>query len=69
MSIETKPSGLPVDIAAELRAAAERAAQGIRDPEAARKSCEHMDQVREAIREQRGIQDVGVEIIRSMRAR
>lgn len=57
----------PAEVMAELREAAKRAVSGIRDPEIMRKACEHMDQVREEIRERFGVQDLGVEIIREMR--
>jgi hypothetical protein len=38
---------LPPDILAELQAAAERAARGERDSEAARRSCARMNRMRE----------------------
>jgi hypothetical protein len=58
---------ISADAMAELKEAARRAAQGIRDPEMMRRACQHMDQVRDEIRQRHGVQDIGVEIIRDMR--
>jgi hypothetical protein len=58
---------IPLAIMAELKEAAEKAAKGIRDPEAARMACERMDRMREKNRKLYGSQDVGVDIIREMR--
>ena len=58
---------IPLAIMDELKEAAEKAAKGIRDPDAARLACERMDRMREKNRKLFGIQDVGVEIIREMR--
>lgn len=52
---------------AELQAAADRAARGIRDPEIMRQACESMDRLREEIRLQHGILDIGVPSIRKLR--
>jgi hypothetical protein len=62
---DNKP--IPADVMAELKEAARRAALGIRDPEIMREACQHMDQVREEIRQRSGVQDIGVDIIRDMR--
>lgn len=58
---------IPQQIMAELQAAADRAAKGIRDPEIAAKACERMDQLREEIRREHGILDIGVPAIRELR--
>jgi rRNA-processing protein FCF1 len=58
---------IPHSIMAELREAADKAAKGLRDLEAARQACERMDRMREKNRQLFGEQDVGVEIIRAMR--
>jgi hypothetical protein len=58
---------ISVEMMAELQQAADNAAKGIRDPEAARKACERMDRMREANRKRFGEQDIGVDIIREMR--
>ena len=63
----TEKHGVPADVLAELTQAAERAARGIRDPEAMRQACERMDRIREANRRKFGEADIGVEIIRSLR--
>ncbi len=52
---------------AELRQAAEQAAQGVRDPEAVRRACEEMDRIREEIRREHGVLDIGVPAIRALR--
>ncbi len=52
---------------AELQAAADRAAQGIRDPETMLRACERMDRLREEIRRKYGILDIGVPAIRELR--
>ena len=58
---------IPPDVMADLQEAAERAAKGIHDPEVMRRACEHMDRLSEEIRQQMGVQDIGVQIIREMR--
>ncbi|HTU91179.1 MAG TPA: hypothetical protein VMF69_13960 [Gemmataceae bacterium] len=64
----TEPNNLiPPQIMAELQAAADRAAKGIRDPEIMAKACERMDQLREEIRRQHGILDIGVPANRELR--
>ena len=57
------------ELMAELQLAADRAAKGIRDPEAARLACERMDRRREENRRKFGEQDVAVQIIRELRDR
>jgi hypothetical protein len=64
----TEPdSVIPPQVMAELQAAADRAAKGIRDPEAMLQACERMDRLREEIRRQHGILDIGVPAIRELR--
>ncbi len=58
---------IPPQVMAELQAAADRAAQGIRDPEIMLQACERMDRLREEIRRQHGILDIGVPAIRELR--
>jgi succinate dehydrogenase/fumarate reductase flavoprotein subunit len=66
--METKVrSTIPSEIMAELQEAAVRAAKGIRDPEAMRKACEEMDRIREEIRREHGVLDIGVPSIRALR--
>jgi hypothetical protein len=52
---------------AELQAAADRAAKNIRDPQIMLQACERMDRLREEIRRQHGILDIGVPAIRELR--
>jgi hypothetical protein len=64
----TEPNSLiPPQVMAELQAAADRVAEGIRDPEIMAKACERMDQLREEIRRKHGILDIGVPAIRELR--
>ena len=67
MSIDTSPARIPPDLMAELQAAADRAATGVRDPEAMRKASEDMDRIREEIRRQHGVLDIGGPAIRELR--
>jgi hypothetical protein len=58
---------IPADILAELRAATDRAARGVRDPEVMRRACERMDRMREDLRRRTGDLDVAVELVREGR--
>jgi hypothetical protein len=58
---------IPPEVMAELQQAAERAAAGVRDPEAMRRACERMDRLREEIRRKHGVLDIGVPAIRGLR--
>ena len=60
-------TGIPPDLMAELRHAAERAATGVRDPEAMRQACERMDRISEQIRARHGVLDIGAPAIRALR--
>jgi hypothetical protein len=62
-----KNETISTDLMAELRAATIRAAQGVRDPDVMRRSCERMDQMREDLRRRTGDLDVAVELIREGR--
>jgi hypothetical protein len=52
---------------AELQEAADRAAKGIRDPDAMRKALARLAVAREELRKRVGILDVSVDLIRSAR--
>ena len=52
---------------ARLQDAADKAARGVRDPEAMRKACDRMDRLREKIRQQHGLLDIAVPAIRDLR--
>jgi hypothetical protein len=58
---------ISAELMAELRAAAERAARGVRDPEVMRQACERMDRMREELRRRAGEMDIAVELIREAR--
>jgi hypothetical protein len=67
MDINTPPARIPANLMAELQAVADRAATGVRDPEAMRKASEDMDRIREEIRRQHGVLDIGGPAIRELR--
>jgi hypothetical protein len=67
MATETKHGGIPPELMAELQAAADNAAKGIRDPEIMRKAAESMDRLSEEIRKKHGVLDIGVSAIRELR--
>lgn len=58
---------IPLELLAELQRAADQAAKGVRDPEAMRQACDRMDRIREQIRQQQGVVDIGVPAIRELR--
>ena len=60
-------SGIPAEVMAALQTAVDKAAKGIRDPEAMRKACERMDRTREVIRKRCGVMDFAVPTIRALR--
>ncbi len=60
-------AGLPPELLAELQEAADNAARGIRDPEAAREAAAEVDRIREENCRRFGAQAVGVSIIRELR--
>jgi hypothetical protein len=66
-TVEITGTGIPSDLMAELRQAAERAANGVRDPEAMRQACERMDRISEQIRKRHGVLDIGTPAIRALR--
>jgi hypothetical protein len=66
MSTETIPHN---ETMARVQEAAEKAAKGIRDPEAMRKAAEEMDRIGEEVRRKHGILDIGVPAIRELRDR
>jgi hypothetical protein len=65
-TIETS-NGIPPDLFAEMQAAAEKAAAGVRDPEEMRRACERMDRTREEIRRRQGLLDIAVPSLRELR--
>jgi len=64
MSIDTS---ITAEAMVEMQLAADRAANGVRDPEAMRRAVERMDRNREALRKKVGELNVAVDLIRSAR--
>ena len=64
MSTETKNTGT---VTAQLQEAACQAANGIRDPETARKAAAEVDRIRDKNRRLFGEQEIGASIIREFR--
>ena len=60
-------NGLDPDLKSELQKACDRLAQGIRNPDAARKSRERMARAREELRRRIGIQSIVVDLVRQSR--
>ena len=67
MATVENPPAIPQELLAEMQARAERAVQGIRDPEDVRRACERMDRMREELRWKVGETDIAVELIRDAR--
>jgi hypothetical protein len=67
MATIDRQSAIPPEIMAELQRAAEDAAKGLRDPETMRNACEEMDRIREEIRREHGVLNIGVPAIRGLR--
>jgi hypothetical protein len=67
MATTESHSAIPPQVMAELQAAADRAANGIRDPEVMLKACERMDRLREEICRNHGILNIGVPALRELR--
>ena len=64
MSTETVPN---TEVMTRMQEAAEKAAKGIRDPEAMRKACESMDRISEVVRRRHGVLDIGIPTIHELR--
>jgi hypothetical protein len=64
MSIDTS---ITAEAMAELQLAADRAAIGVRDPEAMRRACVEMDRMREETFKRIGEVNVAVDLVRSAR--
>jgi len=67
MSTPTDETRIPDDLNAEMSAILRHLAEGTRDLEAAKKACQHMDQLREENRRRFGEQNFAVEVIRQIR--
>jgi hypothetical protein len=67
MAIAETPVAVPQEDLDTLREAIDRVVRGIRDPNAARRACEEMDQAREEMRREFGERDLAVDLIRESR--
>ena len=61
------PPAIPPELMAGLQEAAERAAKGVRDPEAVRLACDRMDWMREMTFHRHGLLDLGGPAVRELR--
>ncbi len=64
MTSETLPHS---ETMVQMQLAANRAAKGVRDPEAMRKATEDMDRISSDIRQRHGLLDIAVPYIRELR--
>ena len=68
MATETNNNTIPREVMADLQAVADALADGKKlDPEVARLVRERADKARQELLAVRGVQDIGVEIIREIR--
>jgi hypothetical protein len=67
MSVDITPTAIPPDLMVELQTAADRAVAGVRDRKAMQKASEERDRIREDIRRQHGVLDIGGPAIRELR--
>ena len=67
MATVERPAAIPQQDLDALQEAIDRAVRGIRDPEAALRACEEMDQAREAMRRTHGERNLAVDLIRESR--
>jgi len=67
MATADKPAAIPQEDLNALQEAINRAVNGTRDPEAARKACEEMDRAREEMRCTYGERNLAVDLIRDSR--
>ncbi len=63
----TERDGVAVELTAQLRIAAERAANGSRERARMKLACANMDRIRDEIRREHGVLDIGVPAIRELR--
>jgi hypothetical protein len=67
MAIAEKPEAIPQEDLDALQESIDRVVRGIRDPKAARRACEEMDQAREEVRREYGERDLAIDLIRESR--
>lgn len=58
---------LPAELAIAMQEAVANAVKGVRDPERIKRARENMDRIREEIRKEHGVLDIGVAAIRELR--
>ena len=63
----TENNLIPPELATEMQEAVENAANGVRDPERIKRARASMDRIREEIRQQHGVLDIGIVAIRELR--
>jgi hypothetical protein len=66
-TISEADCAFPASILAEMEEAARIAMSNVRDPEVMRQACAEMDRIREEIRAEHGVLDIGVPAIRELR--
>jgi hypothetical protein len=64
-TIENNP--IPPEFAVEMQEAVEHVVRGVRDPERINRARRRMDRIREEIRQEHGVPDIGVAAIRELR--
>ena len=62
-----KTNGISPELLAGMQEAADKAAQGVRDPEEMRQALEALHRLREDIRRRHGLLDIAVPAIRELR--
>jgi hypothetical protein len=63
----TEQNLVPPEVAIQMQEAAENALKGIKDPLRVKRARQSMDRIREEIRKQYGVLDIGVPAIRELR--
>jgi len=64
MATAEKPPAVPLDPMVELQEAIDRVVKGVRGPEAIRRACGRMDQLREELRRRSGETKIAVKLTR-----
>ncbi len=62
-----KDAGIPADVMAELEYAAQLVASGRKDPAFARRIAEEAARIREEVKREHGLLDIGVPAVRELR--
>ena len=67
MATAEKSAAIPQEDLDALREAVDRAAKGVRDPDATRTACDEMDIAREAMRRDHADRNLAVDLVRESR--